>query len=107
MKKCVFTLFLLVSFTFLAPADDIERLLEKDVTSMSVAEREKRVEILEERVQEIKAMKLRTLERSEKRDVKNELRYIKKELRTLDSGGGVYLSVGAVIIIVILLLILL
>lgn len=65
------------------------------------------------RLNEIKAMDMTTLSSSEKKDLRKELRGIKKELSKSEStsiqgtNGGVYLSVGAIIIIVLLLILLL
>jgi hypothetical protein len=57
------------------------------------------------RLDEIKAMDMSELKASEKKEMRKEVRSIKRELREV--GGGVYLSVGALIIIVLLLIILL
>lgn len=57
------------------------------------------------RLKEINTMDKSNLNSSEKKDLRTEVRSIKKELRK--SGGGVYLSVGVIIIIVLLLIILL
>jgi hypothetical protein len=60
---------------------------------------------LELRLNEISAMDMSKLKSSEKKEMRKEVRSIKKELR--DIGGGVYLSAGALILIVILLIVLL
>jgi hypothetical protein len=57
------------------------------------------------RLDEINTMDKSTLNSSEKRVLRKEVRSIKKELTTL--GGGVYISVGAVLLIIILLILLL
>ena len=57
------------------------------------------------RLDGIKAKDLSKLEASEKKELREEVKSIKHELRSL--GGGVYLSAGAIILIVILLIILL
>ncbi len=54
------------------------------------------------RLQEIKSMDRSNMSSSEKRALRNETRSIKKQLN-----GGVYLSVGAIIIIALLLILLL
>ena len=56
------------------------------------------------RLEELKAMDKSSLTRSEKRAMRKEVKAIQK---TMDSSGGVYLSVGAVILIIVLLIILL
>lgn len=57
------------------------------------------------RLEEIKAMDKNELTSSEKKDLRKEVKSIKKELKTMNQ--GVYLSVGAIIIIVLLLILLL
>lgn len=57
------------------------------------------------RLDEIKAMDMSSLGKTEKRQLRKEVRAIKSDLR--DIGGGVYLSVGAIIIIILLLILLL
>jgi hypothetical protein len=57
------------------------------------------------RLNEIKAMDKTNLNVSEKKNLRKEVRTIKHQLKEI--GGGVYLSVGAVILIVILLIVLL
>jgi hypothetical protein len=57
------------------------------------------------RLDEINAMDMSKLKSSEKKEMRKEVRSIKRELREL--GSGVYVSVGAIIIIALLLIILL
>jgi hypothetical protein len=61
--------------------------------------------ILLDRLNEIKAMDKSKLTSSEKKELRKEVRSTKKQLKELS--GGVYLSVGAVIIIILLLILLL
>ena len=56
------------------------------------------------RLDEIKAMDMSKLKSSEKKELRKEVRSIKRELK--DIGGGVYISAGALIVILILLIIL-
>ena len=60
--------------------------------------------ILLARLYEIKAMDLTRLKSAEKQQLRKEVRAIKGELK---KDGGVYLSVGAIIIIILLLVLLL
>lgn len=62
-------------------------------------------EILLSRLNEINAMDKTELKSSEKKNLRHEVRSIKQQLREM--GGGIYLSLGAIIIIVLLLIILL
>lgn len=57
------------------------------------------------RLEEIKAMDKSNMSSVEKKALRKEVRSIKKSLKEV--GGGVYLSVGAIIIIVLLLILLL
>lgn len=58
-----------------------------------------------ERLDEIKAMDKSTLSLNEKKALRKEVRSIKKELRA--NNGGVYLSVGALLLVIVLLILLL
>ena len=64
------------------------------------------VEVLLSRLNEINAMDKSTMSKPEKKQLRKEVRSIKRNLNEL-SGGGVYVSVGAIIIILLLLIILL
>lgn len=57
------------------------------------------------RLQEIKELDISTLNKTEKRELKSEVREINKELKR--AGGGIYLSVGALLVVIILLILLL
>ena len=72
--------------------DDIEA-LDSDAES----------EVLLSRLEEINEMDKSDLTHSEKRELRKEVRQIDKTL----NGGGVYLSVGAIIIVILLLILLL
>ena len=61
--------------------------------------------ILHARIHEIHEMDLKGLTRSEKRALRQEVREINNELKNLD--GGIYLSVGAILIIILLLILIL
>jgi hypothetical protein len=56
------------------------------------------------RLEEIKAIDKKQLSKVEKKALRGEVRAIKKELAAV--GGGVYLSVGAIILIVLLIILL-
>lgn len=57
------------------------------------------------RVDEIKAMDKSKLSKEERKELRKELKELKKSARAV--GGGVYLSVGAIIIIILLLILIL
>jgi hypothetical protein len=65
-----------------------------------------RVEVLTNRLKEIKALDTESMTRSEKRALRKEVRSIEKEVKKINE-GGVYISVGGIIIILLLLILLL
>jgi hypothetical protein len=67
--------------------------------------REAEASRLTNRLEEIKAMDKTTLSRSEKKALRVEVREIKKDLAVVS--GGVYLSIGAILLIALLLILLL
>ncbi len=76
---------------------------KKDKVELTDAERAKLKE-LESRLDEIKAMDFKAMTKAERKEVKNELREMKAEAKAV--GGGIYISVGAIIIILLLLILL-
>lgn len=102
MKKIAIFLSVMFLFTATAPVA-MAKGSKKDKKELTVEE-EARVAEIESRVAEIKAMDLSDLSNEERKEVKNELKEMKKEARAL--GGGVYISVGAIIIILLLLILL-
>lgn len=56
------------------------------------------------RLEEIKAMDLKNMPRSERRKYAKEVKHIEKKMKAV--GGGVYISAGALILIIVLLIIL-
>jgi len=59
---------------------------------------------LEHRLEEIKALDHKSLSNSEKRALRKEVRAIKKEMAEIS--GGVYISVGALLLIILLIVLL-
>lgn len=64
-----------------------------------------RVAELTQRMLEIKAMNKSELTRTERKNLRNELREAKKEMKV--NNGGIYLSLGAIIIIILILILIL
>lgn len=56
------------------------------------------------RLDEIKAMDMSTLKSADKKELRKEVRSIKRELKTIS--GGVYISAGLLIVILIILVVL-
>lgn len=104
MKKLsLYAMILLVSFSsFSSPLIAAEKLPKAPSETKEV---QAEVAKLVTRLETIRAMDKSTLDRSEKRVLRKEVRAIKSELK--DKRHGVYVSVGAFIIIILLLVILL
>jgi hypothetical protein len=99
------SLFLLIFFTFPAFANDVPVADPITNTIPVPAEPNPRVQVLVNRLTEIKSMDKSNMTRSEKKELRQEVRSIKKEMKGLDQ--RVYLSVGAIIIIILLLILIL
>ena len=69
------------------------------------AEQAQQAQVMMNRLEEIKAMDKSNMTRTEKKTLRKEVKTIKMAMADLN--GGVYLSVGAIIIIVLLLILLL
>lgn len=104
MKRLIYSLALVftmgISVNTVSAADK-----ENKVKTEMTAEQKIQLERITNRVEEIKAMDKSDLSRAEKKELKKELKELKQEARAM--GGGVYLSVGAIIIIILLLILIL
>lgn len=84
---------------------------KEELNKMSVEQKTARIQEIKDRIDEIKAMDKSTLTHEQKKDLRVELREMRHEARAINSsdgmGGGVYLSVGAIIIIILLLILIL
>ena len=74
-------------------------------TSTKTTEMPAEVKAMLTRLDEIKAMDKSSLTASDKKELRKEVRTIKKNLKA--SGNGVYLSIGAIIIIILILILIL
>ncbi|HET9055031.1 MAG TPA: hypothetical protein VFM90_12700 [Cyclobacteriaceae bacterium] len=79
---------------------------ETPVKNNTPTETAVRVETLTKRLEEIKAMDIESMTRKEKRALRKEVKSIEKEMKQINE-GGVYISVGGIIIILLLLILLL
>lgn len=105
MKKVTFYLMMMVLSLSIIPTQILAG--EKNPTSVSNDPKEvpAEVKVLLNRLDEIKAMDKSSLNSTEKKELRKEVRAIKAELKS--TGNGVYLSVGAIIIVILLLILLL
>ena len=82
-----------------------------ELNKMSVEAKTARLQEIKARVNEIKSIDKSTLTHEQKKELRVELREMRKEARAINSsdgmGGGIYLSVGAIIIIILLLILIL
>lgn len=104
MKKIAYFLSLILLLSAVAPAAMANDGKEKPENGALSPEEKARLDQLDNRFLEIKAMDFESMDRSERKEVRKELREINKEAKEL--GGGVYISTGAIIIILLLILIL-
>jgi len=104
MKKFIYTLALIfslgISFNSVQAADKPA----KNPTELT-AEQSAQLERIKTRVEEIRDMDKSNLTRAERKALRSELRELKGQARAVS--GGVYLSVGAIIIIILLLILIL
>ncbi len=107
MKKITFIVMaIFLSLTFYpgqSNASTLPKNAPKSEVVYSAADAAK-VKVLELRLNEINNMDKSDLNSSEKRELRKEVRSIKKQ--AAEMGGGIYISVGAIIIILLLLVIL-
>ena len=103
MKQKIYMLALALAFLLASPvamAKDGKRGKQPLTT-----EQQLRLEKITRRVEEIKSIDKSSLSREDRKQLRNELVSMKKEAKALS--GGVYLSVGAIIIIILLLILIL
>jgi flagellar motility protein MotE (MotC chaperone) len=104
MKKFIYTLALIfalgISFNSAQAADKPA----KNPTELT-AEQAVKLERIKTRVEEIRDMDKSNLTKAERKALRSELRELKGQARAVS--GGVYLSVGAIIIIILLLILIL
>jgi len=107
MKKALFAISafaLLTTSAGVFPASAGPVPTKREVRNMTEEEKSARLNAIERRVNEIKAMDFSTLSSTEKKALKKELKEAKKEAQAV---RGIYLSVGAIIIIILLLILIL
>ncbi len=95
-------LILLLSFFLIV--QNADALGEKNPKNDLTPTQQIRVAEIENRLEEIKAMDFKSMSKSEIKDVRSEMKEMKEEARAI--GGGIYLSIGAIIVILLLLILL-
>jgi Skp family chaperone for outer membrane proteins len=104
MKKLIYALALIITMGLnfnSAMAADVAAKVPTELT----AEQQMQFDRIRNRVEEIRNMDKSNLTRLEKRELRKELKEMKNQARAMK--GGVYLSVGAIIIIILLLILIL
>jgi hypothetical protein len=106
MKKIFACIMIALSLVTFNPAQSMAA-NESTPTSIPVpnAANAAKVTVLVNRLNEIDAMDKSSMSSAEKKVLRKEVRGIKKEIQR--AGGGVYLSVGALLLVIILLIVLL
>ncbi|WP_131536552.1 hypothetical protein [Pedobacter nototheniae] len=104
MKKFVYTLALIFSLGLSFNAAQAADKPAKNPTELT-AEQTVQLEKIKSRVEEIREMDKSNLTRAERKALRKELKEMKNQARAIS--GGVYLSVGAIIIIILLLILIL
>lgn len=102
-KQALLSLLVCLMFTLFSPRPLLAAISTAPATEMP-AENPEATQLIR-RLEELKAMDKTEMSSGEKKALRQEVRGIKKELRAVS--GGVYLSIGAIIIIVLLLILLL
>ena len=106
MKKKIFysaiTFLFAISAITANASSDIKAIKEK-IAGMTEAQKEERIQQIKQRVEEIKAMDKSQLSKIERKDLRDELRNMNKEVKAERRGNGIYISLGALIIIILLL----
>lgn len=106
MRKYITSLIAAVVLFIAVPASmRADTHTNQTTTNEAKANGAEQAKVLLSRLYKINAMDKSTLASAEKMQLRKEVKSIKQELKTLD--GGVYLSVGAIIIILLILILLL
>lgn len=107
MKKVINILFMAVILLGITATASFagKETATKNVSKEVTAEELKRFEEIDARVKEIKEMDFKDMSRVERKEIRKELKELNKEAK--ESGNGLYISTGALIVILILLIIIL
>ncbi len=103
MKKLIYTL---TAAIMLSLSVNISTAAAKEPAKQLTEQQQAQVQEIQRRVEEIRSMDKSDLTRQERKELRTELREMKQQANAI-SGGGVYLSVGAIIIIILILILIL
>ncbi|MFC3560781.1 hypothetical protein [Pedobacter jamesrossensis] len=104
MKKFIYTLALIFTLGISFNSVQAANKPAKNPTELT-AEETVKLERIKTRVEEIREMDKSNLTKAERKALRSELKELKNQARAVS--GGVYLSVGAIIIIILLLILIL
>jgi hypothetical protein len=109
MRTNLFMLFMILvvtAFSTTVQASPADIASEKaKIAAMTDDQREALIQHMEGRVNEIYAMDMSKLSAEERKSLRDEVKGIKKESKWV-RGGGIYISVGALLVIILLLILL-
>jgi len=109
MKKFIFCLIATVLSLTILPVQSFAATKEEPsslvVTKPPEPAESAEAKVLITRLDEIKAMDMSAMKSTEKKELRKEVRSIKRELK--DISGGIYVSAGVLIVVLILLIVLL
>jgi CHASE3 domain sensor protein len=104
MKKLIYSLAIVIMLGISANTVQAAGITGKNKPELT-AEQQVQFNKITERVEEIRNMDKSDMSRTEKKELRKELKEMKEQARAMN--GGVYLSVGAIIIIILILLLIL
>ena len=79
--------------------------LQAKINGMDEQQKEARMDEIQQRITAIKEMDKSLLTREERKEMRHELKDMRKEVKRI-GGGGIYLSLGGILLIILLLIIL-
>lgn len=106
-KILIISLLLLSTFTSVQTfAKNDKKAIEEKVAAMTKEQKDTRIAEIKARVEEIKNMDKSKLTSADKKALRHELRDMNTESKAMGT-GGVYISLGALIVIILLLILIL
>lgn len=106
MKKFIVCIATALLFVTIAPIQSKAETEKKSTSISSYENQPAEVKVLINRVNEINAMDKSSLSSTEKKELRKELRSIKRDVNRHSNGGVVYVSGGLIILIIVLIILL-